>query len=392
MSYNYTKTKLACYSGFVVQAIINNFLPILFVILQDSYKLSYEALGRIVLFNFCTQIVADLLTPKITDIFGYKGCAVLSQLTAALGLILLSFLPGICPSPYVGIVISVMVYAMGSGMMEVILSPIMELLPTKNKGANMAFTHSFYCWGQAFTVILTTIFVKLIGDADWNLIPIIWAVIPLVNTVAFTRVKVVEPPKEQRGGSLKGVFKERTFYCFVIFMVCAGASEIAMAEWASLFAQQGLNVSKVTGDLLGPCAFAICQGTGRVVLGAFSGKYSTRKVLIINNILCAVCYIMVGVCDIKALSLVACALCGFTVSLSWPGTYSLAAAKYKNGGTKMFSIFAFCGDIGCSLGPWLLGLVADYFGLNTGFVVSSAFPLLMVIAAFVVKEKDCKVN
>lgn len=392
MSYNYTKTKLACYSGFVVQAIVNNFLPILFIILQDSYDLSYEALGRIVLFNFCTQIAADLLTPKITDLVGYKGCAALSQFTAALGLIMLSFMPNVCSSPYVGIVISVVVYAIGSGMMEVILSPIMELLPTKNKGANMAFTHSFYCWGQAFTVILTTVFVKIIGDVNWSFIPIIWAVIPLINVVAFTHVRVVEPPKEQRGGSLKGIMRERTFYCFMIFMFCAGASEIAMAEWASMFAQQGLGVNKVTGDLLGPCAFAVCQGTGRVVFGAFSGRYSARKALIYNNILCAVCYFAVGVCDIKWLSLVACALCGFSVSLSWPGTYSIAATRFKNGGTKMFSIFAFCGDLGCSLGPWLLGLIADFCGLATGFVVCAAFPLIMVLTALTVKENDCKVN
>ncbi len=392
MSYNYMKTKIACYSGFVVQAIVNNFLPILFIVLQDSYKLSYEALGRIVLFNFCTQIVADFLTPKITSYLGYKKCAAMSQLVAAIGLVMLSFMPAICKSAYVGIVLSVMVYAFGSGMMEVILSPIMELLPTGNKGANMAFTHSFYCWGQAFTVILTTVFVKVIGGINWQIIPLIWAVIPFVNSMAFLRVKVVEPDGEDKGGSLKGLLKERAFYCFVIFMLCAGGSEIAMAEWVSMFAQKGLGVNKFVGDLLGPCAFAVCQGTGRVIFGIFSGRYSARKALIFNNILCALCYLTVAVCDIKILSLVAAALCGFSVSLSWPGTYSMAAARFKNGGAKMFSIFALFGDIGCALGPWILGLVADYLGLNMGFAVCSIFPILMVAAALLIKEKDCKVN
>ncbi len=392
MNYNYTKTKLACYSGFVVQAIVNNFLPILFVILQDEYRLSYEALGRIVLFNFCTQIVADALTPKITSYLGYKKCAAVSQMLAAVGLIMLSFMPYIMPNAYVGIVISVMVYAFGSGMMEVILSPIMELLPTRNKGANMAFTHSFYCWGQAFTVILTTVFVKLMGHGNWQLIPLLWAIIPIFNTAVFLRVRVVEPEGEDRSGNLNELLRERTFYCFIVFMLCAGASEIAMAEWASMFAQRDLGVSKVVGDLLGPCAFAVCQGAGRVIFGVFSGKYSTRKALILNNILCFLCYIGVAFCNIRAMSLLFCALCGFSVSLSWPGTYSLAAARFKNGGAKMFSIFALAGDIGCSVGPWILGFVADYLGLNAGFAVCSIFPLVMVAAALTVKEKDCKVN
>lgn len=392
MNQGYRATKIACYTGFVVQAIINNFLPILFVVLQDCYTLSYELLGRIVLFNFCTQIVADALTPYITARFGYRGCAVLSQATAAAGLILLSFLPSVCPSPYVGIVISVMVYALGSGMMEVVLSPLMELLPTQNKGANMAFLHSFYCWGQAFTVLITTLLVSLIGGTGWQLIPLLWAVVPIGNTIAFSRVQVVEPEAEQKGGSLKGIVRTRAFFCFVIFMFCAGASEIAMAEWASMFAQKGLGIGKVAGDLLGPCAFAVCQGIGRVVFGLFSGRYSVRRALIVNNILCAGCYLAAALCTNRLLALIACAFCGFTVSLSWPGTYSLAAARFRGGGTVMFSVFALCGDLGCSVGPWLLGLIADFRGLNAGFLVCTVFPLLMVLAALLLKEKDCKAD
>lgn len=390
MSSNYRSTKLACYGGYVVQAIVNNFLPILFVVLQTNYKLSYELLGRIVLINFCTQIAADAITPFVTSRFGYRKTAVLSQLLAAGGLIFLAVLPGLLPAPYIGIIASVVIYALGSGMMEVVLSPLMELLPTGNKSANMAFLHSFYCWGQAFTVILTTLLVHFFGGADWRFVPLVWAVVPLAVGISFTRVEVVEPPAEQKGGTLRGAVNTRDFWCFVIFMICAGASEIAMAEWASMFVQNGLGISKVTGDLLGPCAFAVCQGIGRVVFGLFSGRFSVRRALIFNNILCAVCYLLVALCDIRAVAVIACALTGFSVSLSWPGTYSLAAERFKNGGTLMFSVFALCGDIGCSLGPWILGIIADITNLKTGFLVCSLFPLIFFAAAVLYKENDCK--
>lgn len=397
MSSNYRSTKLACYGGYIVQAIVNNFLPILFVVLQTDYKLSYESLGRIVLINFCTQMAADVITPFLTARLGYRKTACLSQLLAAVGLILLAILPGVIPSAYIGIVISVIIYAFGSGIMEVVLSPLMELLPSKNKSASMAFLHSFYCWGQAFTVIVTTLLVHLLGGGGWRLVPLIWAVVPIIVGISFTAVAVVEPPAEQKGGTLRGAVNTRDFWCFVVFMICTGASEIAMAEWASMFVQKGLGINKVTGDLLGPCAFAVCQGIGRVVFGAFSGRFSVRRVLIFNNILCTVCYLLVALCDIRAVAVIACALTGFSVSLSWPGTYSLAAERFKNGGTLMFSVFALCGDIGCSLGPWLLGIIADTAGLKTGFLVCSLFPAIMVAAALIYndnrmqdKEKDCK--
>lgn len=390
MSSNYRSTKLACYGGYVVQAIVNNFLPILFVVLQTNYKLSYELLGRIVLINFCTQIAADAITPFVTSRFGYRKTAVLSQLLAAGGLIFLAVLPGLLPAPYIGIIASVVIYALGSGMMEVVLSPLMELLPTGNKSANMAFLHSFYCWGQAFTVILTTLLVHFFGGADWRFVPLVWAVVPLAVGISFTRVEVVEPPAEQKGGILHGAINTRDFWCFVIFMICAGASEIAMAEWASMFVQNGLGISKVTGDLLGPCAFAVCQGIGRVVFGLFSGRFSVRRALIFNNFLCVACYLLVALCDIRAVAVIACALTGFSVSLSWPGTYSLAAERFKNGGTLMFSVFALCGDIGCSLGPWILGIIADITNLKTGFLVCSLFPLIFLAAAVLYKENDCK--
>lgn len=390
MGVSYTKTKLTCYSGFFVQAIVNNFLPILFIVFKTEYGLSYEELGRLIFINFFVQIFADLATAKISDKIGYRKTAIISQAGAAFGLLLLGIMPNIIDNIYIALIVPLVFYAFSSGVMEVVLSPMVELLPTKNKGANMAFLHSFYCWGQAFTVVGTTMLVKAVGFSLWYLVPVFWAIIPTVNSVLFCFVPVVEPNTVEESSSSEKFFFTRDFFCFVIFMLCGGASEIAMSEWASMFVQEGLGVSKVVGDLLGPCAFGIFMGIGRVVFGMFSGKYSVKRVLIINNILCCACYLTVGIFDIKALSLIACALCGFSVSLSWPGTFSLAAARFKGAGTIMFSIFALCGDFGCATGPWLLGKVADIFGLNSGFTVCTVFPLAMILAAvFLFKEKDC---
>ena len=393
MSVSYKKTKLACYTGLTVQAIINNFLPILFIIFQKDYGLNYEQLGRLLFINFAVQILADFLTPYIVKLVGYKGSAITCHFLASLGLILLFVLPTIMADFYSAVVISVVVYAFSSGIIEVVMSPIMELIPEDNKTANMAFLHSFYCWGQALTVVVTTLLVKLLGFNDWRYIPLLWAIIPFFNMFFFMRVPVLEPAMAQNEKTSKEIFKTREFICFAIFMLCAGANEIAMSEWASVFAQNALGVSKTVGDLTGPFAFAILMGSGRIIYAKYLCRFSYRKVIIAITILCLACYFAVAVCKTPVFSLLACAICGFSVSISWPGTISLAARRFPNGGTLLFSICALCGDAGCSLGPWVLGAVADVTDLNTGFLVCCIFPLVMLLTAiFVLKEKDCKMN
>ncbi len=390
MTKSYKSTKIACYIGFVVQAIINNFLPLLFIIFNTRYSLNYEQMGRLLFINFFVQLIVDALTPLIVKNLGYRGAAIACHGLAAVGLCSLGILPILFPNHiYTCLVISIIIYASGSGIIEVCISPMVELLPGDKKGADMAFTHSFYCWGQAFTVLASTLLISLIGQSHWQFIPILWAIIPLLNMLNFMRVPIIEQPDDPVSKTAKILFRDRDFWAFAIIMICAGASEISMAQWASLFAQKALNVDKVVGDLLGPCAFAICMGSGRVIFGLLDGKFNPKKVLIINNILCAACYIAVGLCSIPALSLFACALCGFTVSLSWPGTYSMAARHYPHGGTLMFSILALCGDLGCSTGPWLLGIVADNSSLQNGFLVSAIIPVIMVLTVlFLFKEKD----
>ncbi len=381
---NYKSTKLACYVGYVVQAVINNFLPILFIVLNENYGLNYEMLGRIILVNFGVQFLTDALTPKIVQFFGYRRSMVFSQIGAATGLVLLAILPQIIPNTFVAINISVCIYAVGSGLLEVLVSPLIEALPTTNKGANMSFLHSFYCWGQVFTVIVTTLMVKVFGFANWQFIPLVWAIIPFFNGFAFVKVPLIEPISAEESEPVSKLIKGKTFIGMMIMMFCAGASEIAMAEWASMFAQQGLGVSKVIGDLAGPCAFAALMGTGRITHAAVADKIPFKKILVWMSAACIVCYLVTGSAASPVISLIFCAICGFTVASFWPGLYSQAAATFPRGGTAMFSVFALCGDLGCSVGPWFLGVIADATSLSIGFLSCTVFPVVMLITALLV--------
>ncbi len=390
MKNKYLSTRIACYVGFVVQAIVNNFLPILFVALQDNYSLKYEELARLIVINFVSQMIVDLLAPKVTEIFGYRITAFLSQFTAGMGLCALGVLPLIMGNTYLAISISVVIYAIGSGLMEVILSPMVEILPSDNKGGSMCILHSFYCWGQAFTVIVTTALISVFGSINWNYIPFIWAVIPLLNSFSFLKVPILEPASDTKLASFRELLKRRQFRAYMVMMLCAGASEIAMAQWASLFAQRGLGVSKAVGDLAGPCVFALFMAVGRVYYGANAKKLSFRRSMIILSAFSVLCYTGVAVSQSAVLSLVFCGVCGLTVSIFWPAIYSQGAVDFKDGGMVMYSVFAMCGDTGCALGPWVLGIVADSLGLKAGFGVTAVFPLLMLITtAFILKSSRC---
>ena len=392
MKDKYLPTKISGYVGFFVQAIVNNFLPILFVVLQNVYRLNYAMLGTLMFFNFAAQVVIDAVTPLILAKIGYRKCAVLSQFAAFLGLALLSVLPRIMP-PYTAMLICITIYACGSGFTEVILSPMIELLPTRNKAGNMAVLHSFYCWGQACTVLLTSAFVYVLGYNNWSFIPLIWSVIPFVNMFSFLKVPIVEPESEQKTMSFLQLVRSKKFIIFMVMMFCGGASEIAMAEWASIFAQNALGVSKAVGDISGPCAFALFMGLGRIFYAKYSRKISFVRLLIILNAVGFGCYLAVAVCNIAAVSLICCAICGFTVSISWPGIYSLGAATFKNGGAVMFSVLALCGDTGCSIGPWIVGAVADRYSLGTGIGIAGVFSLVIVLCGiYLLKNKDCKIS
>ncbi len=381
----YTHTKIACYMGSAVQAITCCFLPLLFVVFQKNYHVGYEKLRRLTLICFVIQIFLDLLSVRLVKIFGYRKLAVASQVFAVSGLLALAFLPKII-SPYMGITCAVGIYSVGSGFIEVIVSPIMEYLPTHNKSGNMAFLHSFFCWGQLMVVVVTTLLINFLGENNWFYIALLWAIIPLIVMVLFLFVPIVEP-NEQSSGGYKSMLKSPLFAVMLIVMFLSGASEITVSSWMSAFAEQSLKLDKLMGDLVGPCLFAACMGIGRIVFSFFGDKVSMKRVLLIFSLITTVAYLVLSLSSNPIISMVAGVLVGFGVSVMWPGTLSMSAKTFPMGATTMFALLAMFGDVGCSFGPWTTGIVADSSNLNYGFLYATIFPLAMVIILLFLNRK-----
>ena len=396
----FTGTKIACYTGYVVQGIINNIAPLLFVIFSNKFDITLEKLSLLITINFATQLIVDTVSIKFVDLIGYKPLAIVSQGIAFLGLSCLGILPNIMKNSYIGIVISIILSAIGSGITEVIISPIIESIPGEKKTSEMSLLHSFYCWGQVFVVLLTTIMIKLFGENLWFIPPMLWAIIPLVNTINFISVPI-QPnlTKEEKIPFIKLLFNKQFLLCIII-MICSGASEIGMSQWSSYFAEEGLNVTKMTGDLLGPCLFAIFMGTGRMVFGFIGEKINLKVALYFSAGLCALCYL--GTCFINSpiISLLTCSITGITVSIMWPATLSLAARLFPNGGGSMYSVLALSGDTGCTIGPWFISYMSIKFSsdivtgeaLKTGLGFGALFPLLMIITISLLHLKKCGID
>jgi fucose permease len=375
-------TRRACYAGFVVQAIVNNLAPLLFIVFQTRYDVPYEKLGRLVLLNFATQLVTDLVAVKIVDRAGYRGPLVLAHALCAAGLVLFAILPSALPSPYLGLCLAVVVYAIGGGILEVLVSPLVEALPSpkQHKAAAMSLLHSFYCWGQVLVVLGTTLLLARVGDRAWQVLPLVWATVPLANLVAFLRVPVPPMVPDEHRTVLGHLFATRAFVAALILMACAGATELTMSQWSSLFAERALGLPKVWGDLAGPCLFAVLMGAGRFAYGLAGEKTPLVPAMAACGALASVCYVLAALASAPVLSLVGCALCGLAVSLLWPGTFSLTARAFPLGGGAMFAVLAMFGDLGAAVGPWVAGATADVAGsgLRAGLLVGTVFPLTIV--------------
>ncbi len=388
---NYTRTRWGCYTALMTQAVVNNLAPVLFIVFQNNYHVSYESLGRLVLFNFLMQLATDLFAARFSDKIGPRRCMLLSHLLSAVGLWAMAILPTVLPDPYTGLCISAVLYAVGGGLNEVLASPILEALPSKSKSASMNLLHSFYSWGQVLVVLFSTLYLKLFADADWRILPIIWSVIPLVNIFVFLRAPLVPFVKEGKTMTARALFSTRRFGLFLIIMLCAGASELSMAQWASMFAQKGLGVDKFIGDLAGPCLFAVFMGIGRVLAGSIGARISVRLQLTVSAAACVVCYLLAALSKNAVLALFGCAFCGITVAVLWPATYSLGSQTFPHGGAVLFGLLAMAGDLGCSLGPWLTGAVSDLakhftlaenaeqLALRCGLLAGAIFPFVLVV-------------
>ena len=386
---NYNHTIYASFIGYVVQAVINNFVPLLFLTFQSTYGISLDKITMLVTFNFGIQLLIDLASVKFVDRIGYKASILIAHICAAIGLAGLTILPEIMSDPFLGLLISVAVYAVGGGLLEVLVSPIVEACPTKRKEAAMSLLHSFYCWGHVGVVLLSTAYFTVFGIENWKNLALFWALIPLLNAVYYRRVPFASLMEEgEKGMTLKELVRTRLFWIMMLLMVCAGACEQGISQWASAFAELGLGVSKTVGDLAGPLLFAVLMGSSRAIYGKHSEKIKLEKFMMICGLLCLCSYLLASLSKSPVLGLMGCALCGLSVGILWPGTFSMAAAGIRGGGTAMFALLALAGDLGCSGGPTFVGLVSEAFGenLKKGILAGAIFPVLLLIGLFLNKK------
>lgn len=395
MKDKYQKTMYACFAGYIVQAIVNNFVPLLFLTFESSYNIPLSQITMLITFNFGIQLIVDLLSTKFVDRIGYRVSIVMAHVFAAGGLIGLVVLPDLLPNAFAGLLIAVVIYAIGGGLIEVLISPIMESCPTENKEKAMSLLHSFYCWGHVGVVLLSTLFFKLCGIENWKILALIWAAIPIVNGIVFCKAPIASLIEDgETGMSLRDLCRNQMFWILMLMMVCAGASEQAVSQWASTFAEQGLGVTKTIGDLAGPMAFAILMGSARAFYGKFGEKIDLDKFMMGSSLLCAIAYLCISLSPSPLISLVGCAVCGLSVGIMWPGTFSKASATLKNGGTAMFALLALAGDVGCSGGPTLVGFVTGQMSnnLKLGILAGIVFPILLIVAEIVLKGRKIQKN
>ncbi len=389
MNNKYQKTIYACFMGCIVQAIVNNFVPLLFLTFQDAYGIPLSKITMLVTINFGLQLLVDFLSVGFVDKIGYRASMIIAHVSTTAGLILLALLPDLLPDPFLGLLAAVFLYAIGGGLLEVLVSPIVEACPSEHKEQTMSLLHSFYCWGHVGVVLISTIFFQLFGIGNWKILALIWALAPLFNAIVFAKVPMASLMEEgEKGLSLKELAGMKIFWIFLLMMTCAGASEQAVSQWASTFAEKGLGVSKTVGDLAGPLSFAVFMGSSRALYGKFGEKINLDKFMAGSSLLCIAAYLCISLVPNPVLGLAGCALCGLSVGIMWPGTFSKAAAALPKGGTALFALMALAGDLGCSGGPTVVGMVSSLFGenLKKGILAAALFPVLLLAGIALCKK------
>lgn len=411
MNKNYKHTMYASYIGYITQAIVNNLAPLLFLTFQREFKISLEEISLLVTVNFSVQIIVDFLAAKYVDKIGYRISIVGAHIFSAVGLIGLGIFPYIFKNSFLGLVFAIVLYAIGGGIIEVLISPIVEALPSDAKASAMSLLHSFYCWGHVGVVIISTIYFTVFNIENWNYLTMFWAIIPIFNAIWFMKVPINTFGEEEEKLPLRKVLKLKNLWIFLILMVCSGAAEQAMSQWASTFAEAGIHVSKTVGDLLGPCLFATLMGTSRAFYGNFGEKINLKKFISLSSLLCVISYMIAVFSKVPIISLVGCGLCGLSVGIMWPGVFSLSAKHCPKGGTTMFAFLALAGDVGCFLGPSLVGMVSGFsknnseifknlissnitegIGLKIGLFCAIVFPIGIMICMYLLKHSMGKVK
>ena len=378
---NYKKTLIACYLGFVTQAISANFTPLLFLTFKNTYGIGFEMIALIPMVFYLTQLLIDLAATKFVDKIGYRTCVVSSQVLSAAGLVSMAILPELLPVSFAGILIAVILYAMGSGLIEVLVSPIVEACPFENKDGMMSLLHSFYCWGAVGVILGSTLFFTVFGVENWKILTMIWAVVPLYNAFNFISCPMERLVEDGKSMRISQLLRLPLFWLMILLMVCSGASEASMAQWASSFTESAMGVSKTVGDLAGPCLFAVFMGISRIVYGKMSEKLDLTKTMLACGVLCVICYLMASLSSTPMIGLAGCALCGLSVGIMWPGTISISSQKCPRGGTAMFAFLALAGDLGATISPAMVGNISNMFGgnLKVGLFAATAFPLILIV-------------
>lgn len=382
MSDKYQKTMYACFVGYIVQAIINNFVPLLFLTFEKNYHIPLSQITMLITFNFGVQLVVDFFAAKYVDRIGYRTSIVLAHVCSAAGLIGLAVLPELFPNAIMGLMIAVVIYAVGGGLIEVLISPIMENCPSKHKEKAMSLLHSFYCWGHVGVVLLSTLFFHFFGIENWKILALVWAIIPVVNGIVFCKVPMASLMEEgETGMTLRELAGNGTFWILMLMMVCSGASEQGVSQWASTFAEKGLQISKTMGDLAGPMFFAILMGASRAFYGKYGDKLDLNRFMVGSSILCVLSYLCISLSPSPLLSMIGCGICGLSVGIMWPGSFSRASQSLPKGGTAMFAMLALAGDVGCGSGPTVVGYVTGLVGedLKKGILAGVIFPVLLLV-------------
>lgn len=389
MEKKYRRTLYASYLGYATQAIVNNLAPLLFVTFQKEYDITVGQIGFLVTFNFAVQILVDFLAAKYVERIGYKVSIVAAHICSVIGLAGLGIFPDLLGNPYAGLLLAITVYAVGGGLIEVLVSPIVQALPMDEKSAAMSLLHSFYCWGHVAVVILSTVFFVTVGISHWRILTFLWALVPLANTFIYAGAPIRVLVEEEKALPMGKLFRMKLFWLFFFLMICSGASEQAMSQWASYFAENGLKVSKTMGDLLGPCMFAVLMGVSRAFYGIKGEKIPLKKFITVSSILCGISYVIAVFSPNPVLSLAGCALCGLSVGIMWPGVFSLAAEFCPQGGTAMFGLLALAGDIGCGGGPSVVGSISGLFdnNLKAGLFAAIVFPAALLVMVNLLHKK-----
>lgn len=389
MKFNYKTTMYACFIGYIVQAIVNSFVPLLFVTFQKSYNIPLSKITLLITVNFAIQLIIDMLSAGFIDRIGYRASVIIAHICAVMGLGMLTFLPEIFEDHFIGIVISVVIYAIGGGLIEVLISPIIEACPTDNKESAMSLLHSFYCWGCTGVVLVSTIFFKIFGIDKWKILTLILLIIPIINIMLFAKAPIYSLHEEGECGlTMPELFREKIFWILMLMMLCAGASEQAVSQWASTFAEQGLGVSKALGDLIGPMLFSVLMGISRLIYGKYGDRMDLDRFMRYSTILCIISYMCISLIRVPIIELIACGICGFSVGIMWPGTFSKASASIRRGGTVMFAMLALAGDLGCSGGPTLVGMVSSALdnNLRIGILSGIIFPIILILTLIIIKK------